>query len=589
MDILRTHPMVIVGGILQTNRFYTPPDRFLLELDARRRRTVRSGGRPSARGRATAQVEEVDVLRGTLRDLVALSTVEAAWAEERPRDLAARLADVLLSALRASLVYVRLGPAEGETAIEVARVDGNVELDVPGIRAQLGVGTSFDAATPPRYPGLQVATARLGWQGTAGIALVGAPRADFPTERERLLLDIAVNQAALREDRARLLEREKVALAEAEAAQRRLHALFMQAPVPIAVLVGPDHAFELANPAYCAMMDRDDLVGLPLRAAFPEAPYLERVDEVYRTGQSFAAEQLAMALRHRDGTVEDAVFRLLAEPTRTVAGATVGVVLVAVKVTDLVRAREALESALAEKSAAERLREQLFGIVGHDLRGPLSTIVTGARLLQVRGGLAPDAARTIELIQRSGDRMAKMITQLLDYTRAYLGGGIAVERGPTDLASVCADVLAEYNTARPDRVVSVDAASDSGGLWDRERLAQLVANLVGNAIQHGRGDLPIALRLDGRGDTVWLTVHNHGEPIPPSLLPTIFDPFRHGRTTGSGPSGGLGRGLYISREIVRAHGGEIDVLSTAEEGTTFTVRLPRQPTRTEPTPSAQVG
>jgi PAS domain S-box-containing protein len=239
-------------------------------------------------------------------------------------------------------------------------------------------------------------------------------------------------------------------------------------------------------------------------------------------------------------------------------------------------AREALEHALAEQKKIDELRERLIGVVGHDLRSPLTTVMTGAALMLKRGTLQDADAKTTARIARSADRMSNIISQLLDFTRTRLGGGIPIEPKPIDLAKVCADVIAEYETAHPDRALSFDADTDTKGLWDPERLAQVVANLIGNAIQHGKPDGPIDVRVRDEGDAVRLQVHNDGPPIPADLLPSIFDAFRKQSTRASLKTEGLGLGLFIVREMVRAHSGNIWVESTEAEGTTFVVKLPRK-------------
>lgn len=238
--------------------------------------------------------------------------------------------------------------------------------------------------------------------------------------------------------------------------------------------------------------------------------------------------------------------------------------------------RATLERALAEQKKTEELRELLVGVVGHDLRSPLASITMGAAIMLKRGRLEDADVKATARIARSADRMAKIISQLLDFTRARLGGGIPVDRRLVDLAEICAEVIAEQETAHPDRALRFDADMDTKGLWDRERLAQVVANLIGNAIRHGKPDGPIDVRLRAQGDAVCLQIHNDGSPIPADLLPSIFDPFRrHGISAGRN-SDGLGLGLFIVRERVRAHSGEIGVQSTEAEGTTFSVTLPRR-------------
>ena len=237
--------------------------------------------------------------------------------------------------------------------------------------------------------------------------------------------------------------------------------------------------------------------------------------------------------------------------------------------------RATLERALAEQKRTEELRELLVGVVGHDLRSPLASITMGAAIMLKRGRLEDADVKATARIARSADRMAKIISQLLDFTRARLGGGIPVDRRPVDLAEVCAEVIAEQETAHPDRALRFDADLDTKGLWDRERLAQVVANLIGNAIRHGKPDGPIDVRLRAQGDVVCLQIHNDGPPIPADLLPSIFDPFRRHGISAVRNSDGLGLGLFIVREMVRAHSGEIGVQSTEADGTTFSVTLPR--------------
>ena len=240
-------------------------------------------------------------------------------------------------------------------------------------------------------------------------------------------------------------------------------------------------------------------------------------------------------------------------------------------------ARAALEQALAEEKKTEELREQLVGIVGHDLRSPLSSIIMGADLMLRRGMLHDADAKVTARIARSAERMAKIISQLLDFTRSRLGAGMRVEPRPADLAEICAQVIAEAETTHPDRSLIFEADPDMRGVWDGERLAQVVSNLVANAIAHGKADGAVSVVLREEGDSVTLSVHNEGPAIPAEVLPAIFDPFRrHARRT-SRNADGLGLGLFICRELVIAHRGEISVQSTDEAGTTFTVRLPRQP------------
>jgi PAS domain S-box-containing protein len=231
---------------------------------------------------------------------------------------------------------------------------------------------------------------------------------------------------------------------------------------------------------------------------------------------------------------------------------------------------------ISERKRTDELRERLVGIVGHDLRGPLSAIGMGAARLLRRGALDDKDRATAERIQRVVGRMAGMVSQLLDFTRVRLGGGFVLSPAQIDLDFVCRQILTEFESSQPDRRINYQTDGDTTGVWDHDRLGEIVSNLVANAVQHGDPEAPIDVRTQGSGEAVTLVVKNQGEAIPPELLPSVFNAFR--RTSNRKKSGdgvGLGLGLYITHELVLAHGGQIEVHSAPSEGTTFTVRLPR--------------
>ena len=306
--------------------------------------------------------------------------------------------------------------------------------------------------------------------------------------------------------------------------------------------------------------------GTPQRE-LDEAIAVGRVEDegwrIRRDGTRFWANVVITPLRGKDG-----VLRGFAKVTRD---------LTQRRALEEERVRRAtLEQALLEQKRTEELRELLLGVVGHDLRSPLASITMGTAMMLKRGKLEDSDSKTAARIARSADRMSKIISQLLDFTRARLGGGIPIDRKPVDLAELCAEVIAEQETAHPDRALRLDADMDTHGLWDRERLAQVVSNLIGNAIRHGKPDGPIDVRLRGQSDVVCLQIHNEGPPIPADVLPSIFDPFRRHGVPASQRSEGLGLGLFIVREMVKAHSGEIGAQSTEAAGTTFSVTLPRR-------------
>src|SRR5690606_23616455 len=188
----------------------------------------------------------------------------------------------------------------------------------------------------------------------------------------------------------------------------------------------------------------------------------------------------------------------------------------------------------------------------------------------------PDLAAPARRILTSAERMERMISQLLDFTRIRLGRGLPLERGEVDLAELCRVAVEEAQTATCGDI-RLAATGDCRGEWDRDRLWQLVSNLVTNACEHGVPIAPVSVHVDGsRPEAVSLDVCNRGE-IPRELLPILFEPLHRRRGERSRSSGGLGLGLYISQQIVLAHGGTIRVGSDARHGTTFTVTLPRRP------------
>lgn len=237
------------------------------------------------------------------------------------------------------------------------------------------------------------------------------------------------------------------------------------------------------------------------------------------------------------------------------------------------QAAVALENTRLDETMA--LRERLIGIIGHDLRSPLSAILMAAGSLLRAHDLAEKQENSVRRIERTATRMSTMISQLLDFTRGRLAGGIPITPGPADLLEICDEVLDELTIIYPRAKFQINATGPCTGRWDRERLAQVVSNLAVNAANHGAAEAPVTLTLRADDSDAILALHNLGPPIAPDLIPHVFDPFRRGSADRAGHGRGLGLGLYITQQIVLAHRGEITVRSSAEEGTTFTIRLPR--------------
>lgn len=249
---------------------------------------------------------------------------------------------------------------------------------------------------------------------------------------------------------------------------------------------------------------------------------------------------------------------------------------------DLMRFNEAIDQALAESITRytqdiDRSREMFIAILGHDLRTPLGAVITGAQFMLDTGELAGPQHTLVERIARSGRRMSRMVSDLLDFTRGRLGSGVPITRAEMDLAAVVRGVVEEVQDANPGRRIQFTATGALVGRWDAARLGQVISNLLGNAVQHGDPASPISVSAQGESADVIIRLHNLGPEIPASAITGLFSPFKRVDEDTNGPSAStsLGLGLYIVERIVTAHGGSIDVRSSPEAGTLFTVRLPR--------------
>ncbi len=252
---------------------------------------------------------------------------------------------------------------------------------------------------------------------------------------------------------------------------------------------------------------------------------------------------------------------------------------------DLVRFDIALDRALGESvsrymARVNRSRELFLGILGHDMRSPLGAIRMSAQVL-LESASGPAQAAAAQRVLRSSERLLRILGDLLDAAQARLGGALPVTPTDADLDEIARQIADEMNSLyRSDRI-RIDRAGALRGRWDPARLAQLLSNLLENAIKYGDQGTPVALSLDGTArESVRLDVHNQGPPIPLPDSAVVFDPLvRLASGRERQPDQGLGLGLYIARAIVDAHGGTIAVESSAGHGTVFRVVLPRDASR----------
>ncbi len=249
---------------------------------------------------------------------------------------------------------------------------------------------------------------------------------------------------------------------------------------------------------------------------------------------------------------------------------------------ELTRFGESIDEGLTEAIAwysqhLERSRNMLIGILAHDLRGPLGAVTNAADFLLRAGRLEHVAdVRAVTSIASSSKRMAGYVRDLLDFAQTLLGGGLPISRKPVNLASLCIEVVDEIRSAHPGAVVCLVTPDTVEGQWDSGRLAQLLSNLLSNAVIHGTAGRPVTMTIKA-SDDVRIDVHNYGDAIPANVLPNLFIPLRQTDQAGQVRAGssGLGLGLYISREIAAAHHGVLEAKSDSSSGTTFEVRLPR--------------
>jgi PAS domain S-box-containing protein len=370
--------------------------------------------------------------------------------------------------------------------------------------------------------------------------------------------------------------------------------LEVQGPAPIFCLIISDVSDRRAAEKRQAVLveERAELSGifskLPFAVFVADSRggiyYVNEIGEKLATSEgmldkvrSFASDIVAhgprepeeVEVQESDGTL--ACYRLYANDVRAPREPARAVV-VAMNVTHERESRK-------RRERDDQLRETFVGILGHDLRTPLGAVQTAGDLLK-RRARTPEDEKMAAIILRATHRMKALTDDMLDLASSRLGEGIRLFPVDVDLATLLATVAEEVASGRQPEF-SIEALGATTGHWDPGRMTQVLSNLLANAVSYGAPGKPINIRMDGRAEEeVIVEVNNQGEPIPADVLPVVFDPFRRGRPTADN-KGGVGLGLYIAEQIVIAHGGTIHVQSNWQQGTTFTLRLPRS----TPTPA----
>ena len=305
-----------------------------------------------------------------------------------------------------------------------------------------------------------------------------------------------------------------------------------------------------------------------------------KLELLHRDGRQLPMVLNALSRRHPEGTFHE-IALFIAEDRHKYEH-------------ELLLARKRAEELLAQEQEAQRalsaaheerdrqravaedralFAEQMIGIVSHDLRNPLSVIRLSAHVLGM-GELSSNQLGALGRLTNSVSRANRLIVDLLDFTQARLGRGLQASLKPIDLHAIVADCVEDLRLAFPDRQLEHRAVGRGACTGSSDRLVQMIGNLVANAVAYGASDSAVWITSQIDATTFTIAVHNDGPPVPLDLLPRLFEPMTRGENTG-GIANSVGLGLFIVREIVRAHGGDISVESSAEAGTTFTGILPR--------------
>jgi PAS domain S-box-containing protein len=345
------------------------------------------------------------------------------------------------------------------------------------------------------------------------------------------------------------------ALEQLHRSETEIRRTFEVAPDMLCVL-GFDGRFQRVNPAFTEVLGftEEELLGTPiLDLVHPSDVERTRTDNAELL-QGKRTLRYLNRLRRTDGD-----YRWFSW-NATVDAETQRIIAAARDVTD-------------EKRRSE-FEQQLIAIVSHDLRNPLNAILLGASAVLARDDIDDRTGRSVGRIRSSAERAIRMIQDLLDFTRARVGSGIPLSPRRVDLGALVRQVVEEVEVSHPDRQIRVRVSGPAEGEWDADRLAQVVSNLVVNAVTYSPPASAVTVTIRGGRDAVTLEVQNEGDPIPPEAREQLFEPYRRGAA--GDRQGSLGLGLFIAREVVRAHQGTVEVRSSAEEGTRFVVRLPRR-------------
>ncbi len=420
-----------------------------------------------------------------------------------------------------------------------------------------------------------------------GLSLVLGISPRLPFDRAYCeFLDHVVEQIDVAIGRARAVENQG-------GIEKERRNLMLQAPMPTALLTGPQHLFELANAPYEQMVGRQ-VMGKTYLEAFPELEGTALpgiLDAVYTTGTPFVAPELLVPLdRNGDGAVEDGYFKFNLQALRDGDGQVYGIVAVAFDITEQVRARKALEKTVLEAREVSRqleatsiAKDEFLAIISHELRTPLNAILGWAHVIRTDPS-SEYLEKGLPIIERNARAQAQLVEDLLDVSR-IISGKVRMTLKPVDLNSVANSAVeaAQPSAAARGVSLSMSVGPNLGTIVaDEDRLQQVIWNLLSNGVKFTQSGGHVTLRLERLDTSVRITVRDNGVGIPGALLPRVFDRFKQGDSSTTRAHGGLGLGLAIVRHLVELHGGTVRAQSEGEgKGAVFEVDLPFRARSTE--------
>ncbi|HEX6994914.1 MAG TPA: ATP-binding protein [Gammaproteobacteria bacterium] len=364
----------------------------------------------------------------------------------------------------------------------------------------------------------------------------------------------------------------------------RLRELFEQAPSGVAVLRGPTHVFEMANPAYMHLVGNRQILGKAAAEALPEVVdqgFIAVLDEVFRTGKTRAGHSISLMLQRTPGVpVEERVLDYVYQPIKSAAGNVTGILIGATDVTERARTEAALRRSEAALKEADRRKNEFLATLAHELRNPLAPLLNAARLIQLAGEADSRLRKAADIVVRQVQTMARLVDDLIDVSR-ITRGRIELRVQPVELETIIANAVEaarpliaekrhELEVRLPDHPIVIDG--------DPVRLSQALLNVVNNAARYTPPGGAIGIRAARDGDRVTISVTDNGIGIAPEALDDIFDLFTQRHAASEERAHGLGIGLNLARGFVALHGGELTARSEGPgRGSEFVLTLPARP------------